>query len=279
MDAHSVPSLRELSEPLSQPDALPEGISLSVGLIATTPPAELRRAALDASDDHHKAVIHSQPFMTAAVEQSYANTRATIKRSYQKDLENAQNAAAEEQNVLGMANSVGFTPDADDLTNLFALGEQAQNAAAAIANTNDHPRVVEAREEMVEALAERAEATLEAPIAAAQIPLSNQIDKDVARLGRRGLLASTAAGLILGVSAALGFVVNHDGAQQPAPNATQAEQAHYENVASADRQGELMVAALGPLATGTAGFAVGAKLRGHFARRRARSMIRRAERA
>ncbi len=213
--------------------------------------------------------------MTAAVEQSYTNTRASIERSYQKDLEDAQNAAAKEQNFLGMSNSVGYIPEPDDLTKLFALDAQAQHAK--VANAEDEPLVVEAREEMVEALAKRAEATLNAPIAAAQIPLSNQIDKDVARLGRRGLLASTAAGLILGASAALGFVVNHDGAQPPAPNATQAEQAHYENAASADRQGELMIAALGPLATGAAGFAVGAKLSGHFARRRARSMIRRAE--
>lgn len=269
-------NLSEIAEPLMQPGALPDGISLSIGLIATQPPAELERASRRVSSEHHGAFLDAHPQNSAAQEQYYLDIRDRITTENQTQLKEAQDAAASYQNLLGMEASVGYIPDADDLNKLFERDERAQTAATA--SVDDNPRVAKAREEMVEALAERVDASLRIPAAAAQIPLSQEIDKDVKQLGRRGWIASTAAGLVLGAAATLGFTINHDEPQPPAPTATHAEQVKYEKAMEADNLGEIAIVSAGTLAVGGVGFGAGSMLRGQFAHRRARSMLRKAER-
>lgn len=276
MDAASVPSLHELAEPLTRPGALPADISLSVGLIATQPPAVLHDASRSASSEHYRAFVDAHPHNSVILERHYTSMRESAAERSQAEVNDAQEAAAKWQDTLGMFSSVGYTPDAADLQELFDRDERTQ--AVADANVDESPAVVEARESMIEALSEQADASLRLPIAASNALLSREIDNDVKRLGRRGWIVSTAAGLILGAAATLSFAANHDGATPPAPTATHAEQEKYEKAVDTDNLGELIVVSAGTLTVGGVGFAAGAKLQGQFAHRRARSMLRKAER-
>lgn len=276
MDTPFVPKLQELAEPLTVPGALPEGISLSIGLIATQPAAELEKASRSAASEHYRAVLDAHPQNSVTLERHYLNTMDRVSSANQTQLEEAQNAAAAYQNTLGMEASVGYVPDAEDLSKLFELDERAQSASAA--SVDDSLIVTEAREDMVRALGERTDATLRIPAAAAQIPLSREIEEDVKRLGRRGWIASTAAGLILGAAATLGFALNHDGPKPPPEAATHTEQVKYESDVENDNLASVVVVSAGTLAAGGVGFGAGSMLRGRFAHRRARSMLRKARR-
>jgi hypothetical protein len=260
MNAHEVPKLQSLAEPYQVPGALPDGISVSVALIANTPTNELKEATRSAVSDHFGAELDSRMDLTDMSQNHYDRMTQVVGDSKRKLLEDARDHAAGLQDYFGMQGSVGFDPTAEGLKILMGADDRVAEYAAEVEGLNEYPAIVDAREELIEAMTERAEAEMALPVLDGPKELGNQVERDLVRLSRRGRLGSTAAGLLLGTGAALGLLASsHDTA--PEDNAK-------------------IVTALTVSASGIGaivGTGAGSLMSGRFARRRAQSLVRKAQ--
>ena len=124
-------------------------------------------------------------------------------------------------------------------------------------------------------MTERAHARLELPGLKPQRRLYTELDRDIKHLSRRSWLASTAAGFILGASAVLGLTLPQEAPKAPS-TATTSEQATYEAQENATNVAKVVTPVAGGILGGGIGLGIGLKQQGTFARRRARSLMRKA---
>lgn len=99
--------LAQLAQPLQQPGALPEGIPLSLGLVASVDPRTLDDATAAATSAHFGNAIRATDMGSREVALAEAHL-ATMQASYDKTVVSETSFAGSHQDRLGMELSMGI---------------------------------------------------------------------------------------------------------------------------------------------------------------------------
>lgn len=278
----SLPSLGELATPYQHSDALPADISVSVALIADTPPGQLQAAAKEAIMDYNRTYSKlAGGYNPIVAGRFYHEMREIVENGNQQIgnmcKEHADSLAAE----LGANARLGYEPSGDALQSV--LDSRAEAAEFVAKDPEDDPEVVTAREEFEATAADDLINRMRLDDLTPSKELGEEVQKDVRHLSRRGRQGSVAAGLILGGLAALGIL--HEATQnrneamaalQASPHLSSAEQYKLQSRASINEAAGPLFAGMALVASTVAGVGAGALGKGWFARRRAASIVRKA---
>jgi hypothetical protein len=232
-------ALQDLATPFEQPGALPDGISASLGVIATTPPSELS-TALHAADPVHRDRLHSERIALGATYEKNIELLQRIRDSRRGTLD----AVAE---TAGLQSRRGQAPTPETLDELYVgLPKQIAETEEEIAI-----RGPEADEAML--LAERVRMAREAAALETQTKLFETVSGDVKRLSGVGRMVTTVAGMVPGVGITTAEVVSHS-----------------------DQGSTLVTMGMGGVVVAAGayfGHKIGERFKGHFAQRNAKKIV------
>lgn len=272
--AHEVPNLQTLAAPFEVAGSLPNGIPVSIGLIANTPRDVLRQAINDPLFDYAVTEHATRLEPTQSIQDIYDDGVNYFNGTRQQMLDENTAELTELQDRMGMEMSVGFDPESSDLSRQFQLFERLDEVAAM--DTDKLPSIENIRETLIERMVERANAELDLPGIQPTKELAEQVEKDIWRLGRRGRLGITAAATLFTTSVIFGIYGAHVHEANKTIDKTQP---------SAEDSGNGAVGAFGIIALGgvvlSTGLAypIGTQMTPRFAQGRARKMIRKAGKA
>lgn len=185
----------ELAQPLTAPQALPDGISLPVGLIANTAPSELSTAVTDARYAYVEAYSKADSGVMVDFLREEMGSRAADLRSSETDHQRVTAVLGELQTSLGAGEVVGYTPSAEILDTMMRLQDLAERTTTVVAE--DEADAEQVRAEFERQSVERLQAELALADAQEAKDLADQVLTEQQALGRRGRLATAIGGTIV----------------------------------------------------------------------------------
>lgn len=251
---HRVSHVESLAAPLRTPGALPDGIPLSIGIIATHNPADVQCAAMTDHFVHKLSSIDAKTYgeRVHIYETEVAKEAETARKMLESSAETYRKKAAETNNI-------------DQLLVLDRLHHDAQTGLQSI---HTRPLVALAQEKMANTLTEKFHAEQIALETQESAALAHEIQAKYRKLGRRGCIASYAVGVILAAGSVLGM--NHliVSAEKSTPAA---EAPAY------DTRDQMIGFFILPASAISGGYLLGSIGNDRFAQRRAKRMVRRAQ--
>lgn len=248
-----------LAEPLySGPEALPEGVPHSLGVIATHHPKTVRKAASEAIcwQAEQRSLSEAYGEESRGYEAEAAQELEAVKEIYRKDIIECQRLATE----------------TNDINELVKLEEERTALRVHLEQAALDRDVQRAYDKVVHTAVKQLEVDLEVARLQDDADLAQAIFRDYKKLGRRGRIASYTAGVLLTIGAVWG---THELIENVPPVSESYSQASHDETVSDLRKngyGALPVVFL----AGGAALAEGGH--DHFARRRAKRTIARARR-
>lgn len=265
----TLPTLRELAAPLEAPDALPADISVATGIIALRSHWIVRSVVTD----HLGSYQRSQACIGATSEEQQALLAKRLDRTRHHEQEAAafnEQQAGRWQDTLGMAGSIGATPSAEDLHQLFSL-----DAAAQETSQGQSPEVHTLQARLARAASDQLAAQQTINQLEPDVPLAHHISEQYHTLSRRGRIGTAIAGFAIGVGIGTGLYIAAGPAPRIESNTSQQtpDQLTEQVEQSANHTTKVVLGALAPLVGLGSGIVTGNALIGSFAQRRARSML------
>lgn len=250
--------LHSIAAPIEQ--TLPKGVSLDIGVVAAYPPQAIQIVTsntLNIYDSQREAAVKYGE-VTKLWEKETAQVTATLRNRLETEAKGLRERAQR----------------TDSFALLLEIDELHGKTQRNLANITSNPIIERLHDEISQAAGNQFSAEQRVLELQEEADLATAIHERYRALGRRGRLASYAAGLILGIGSI--FATNHL-TELSANKATTTTTKEYVEPGTHDPREQMLGFFIFPTASIVGGYLIGSMSNDRFAQGRARRIVRKAQ--